>query len=249
MISYVITYYRIFRIFGDCMTVEKIIFPGDLVFDGVLRIPNTYVKDRKTYAAVVGMFDKNNRYIPLEAQYTPNVGDFVVGMVTEARSSGYNIDLSMPYKGFVSTKFRRIKLDLGEVISGKIYEIRSDRTITISDARRLPNGKVITFPPAKIPRLIGRKSSMIDLIQDGIQGDLVVGNNGYIWVSENANIPLFLKVVDYVVSNAQHSGLTDAISKLVGKPPRVEKEDNNGNDDGDNNSKDSEEETIPEESE
>jgi len=214
------------------MTIEKIVLPGDLVFDGVLRIPNTYVKDRKTYAAVAGMFDDNNRYIPLESQYTPNVGDFVVGVVTEARSSGYNVDLLMPYKGFISTKFRRIHLELGEIVSGKIYEIRNDRTITVSDARRLPSGKLVKFPPAKIPRLIGRKSSMISLIQDGIQGDIVVGNNGYVWASETANIQLFLKVIDYIIKNAHHSGLTDAISKLVGKKPRTENENDKNEETG-----------------
>ena len=212
------------------MTMKKIVLPGDLLFNGVLRIPNTYVEDGKTYAAVVGMLDENNRFIPLEMQYTPNVGDFVVGIVTESRSSGYTIDLSLPYKGFLNTKFRHIHLNLGEVISGKIYEIRSDHTITISDARRLPNGKLINFPPAKIPRLIGRKSSMISLIKEGIHGDLVVGNNGYVWVSEHTDIPLFLKIIDYISKHAHRSGLTDAISKMVGKEPPVVEKQNEGED-------------------
>ena len=195
--------------------MKKIILPGEMVFDGVLRIPNTYVENGKTYASVVGMLDENNRYIPLEAQYIPNVGDFVVGIVTDARSSGYSLDLSIPNKGFISTKFKRVHLELGEYVSGKIYEVRSDGSITITDARRLPPGNIIDFPPAKIPRLIGRKSSMISLIQDGIRGDIVVGNNGYIWVSSSADIPLFLRIVEYVKNNAHRSGLTDAISNLI----------------------------------
>jgi exosome complex component RRP4 len=81
--------------------------------------------------------------------------------------------------------------------------------------RRLPKGKIIEFPSAKVPRLIGRKSSMINLLKDYIGGDIMVGNNGYVWISENSDMPLLLKTVKLIERKAHKSGLTDEVANML----------------------------------
>ena len=76
-------------------------------------------------------------------------------------------------------------------------------------------GKLVSFPPAKIPRLIGKKSSMLLLIKEQTGGDIVVGNNGLIWISSKSDIPLVLKAMNLIERKAHFSGLTDEVSAML----------------------------------
>ena len=73
------------------------------------------------------------------------------------------------------------------------------------------------FPSAKIPRLIGKKSSMLDILRNNAGGDIVVGNNGYVWMSEKCNIPLLLNALDIIKAKAHKPGLTDTMTKFFEK--------------------------------
>lgn len=194
---------------------RKIVLPGEKIAEGTVRAPNTYVHGGSTYAAVIGMMDAEGRYIPLENKYLPGVGDVVVGMVTDVRHAGYEVDLNLPEGGFISTKFTKITLELGDFVVCKIREVTEVGDVELSEVRRLPRGKVVEFPSAKVPRLIGRKSSMIMMIKEYTGGDLVVGNNGYVWVSERCDIPLVLKTMKLIDRNAHTSGLTDRVKEFL----------------------------------
>jgi exosome complex component RRP4 len=85
--------------------------------------------------------------------------------------------------------------------------------IDLSEVRRLPKGKVVKFPSAKVPRLVGRQSSMINMFKENV-GDIMVGKNGYVWISENANIPLALKAINMIEEQAHKSGLTDRVAEF-----------------------------------
>jgi exosome complex component RRP4 len=71
--------------------------------------------------------------------------------------------------------------------------------------------------------LIGRKSSMLMLLRDYAGGDLMVGNNGYVWISDKSDIPLLLKAIKLIEHKAHKSGLTDEVAAMLrderGEPP------------------------------
>jgi exosome complex component RRP4 len=83
------------------------------------------------------------------------------------------------------------------------------------DIMKLGKGDLVQFPPAKVPRLIGKKSSMLNLIKQHAGGDIIVGNNGYVWISEQSDIPLVLKAIDLVTERAHISGLTDTMEAFL----------------------------------
>ena len=196
--------------------MKKIVIPGDKIADKVLQVPHSYTEDGATYATVLGYLDEG-RYTPLEGRYKPALGDIVVGIVIDSRRVGYSVDIHLSSSAFVAGRDLRTKLNLGDIISGKIRETDELGNVDLSDVGKLTPGKIIEFPSAKIPRLIGRKSSMLNLIRDNIGGDITVGNNGYVWVSEGSNIPLAIKTLNLIKSKAHLSGLTDEVAEFLQK--------------------------------
>ena len=103
----------------------------------------------------------------------------------------------------------------------KIKFVSDNKTPELTEVRRLPRGKVIDFPSAKIPRIIGRKSSMLNMLKEESNGDIIIGINGYIWMSEKCDIPKLMEAIEYIQKNAHKSGLTDAVSALLRKKDRT----------------------------
>ena len=194
---------------------KKIVLPGEKIAEGRINAPNTFSDGAATYAAVIGMLDEEGRYVPLENRYKPVVGDVVVGMVTDVRHAGYEVDLNLPEGGFIPTRDIRLTLQLGDFVICKIKSVNEVGDVDLGEVRRLPKGKIIEFPSAKVPRLIGRKSSMLTLLKDYAGGDIMVGNNGYVWMSEKCDMPLLLKTIKLIERKAHKSGLTDEVASIL----------------------------------
>lgn len=195
--------------------MRKIVLPGEKISDEKLRVENTFVEGNATYASVVGMLGEDGRFIALEGVYRPLPGDVVVGLITDSRHAGYGVDLNLPSQGFISTRDTRIRLVVGEIVMARVKEVDEMRDVDLADVRKLPKGYVISFPSTKIPRLIGKKSSMINMIKEQTNSDIVVGNNGYVWISENADVPKVMNVIRMVMMKAHTTGLTDEVSKFL----------------------------------
>ena len=194
---------------------KKIVLPGDRIASGRINAPNTYFDGEATFAAVIGMMDDEGRYIPLENRYRPLVGEVVVGMVTDVRHAGYEVDLNLPHGGFIPSRDIRLTLQLGDFVICKIKSVNEVGDVDLGEVRRLPKGKIIEFPSAKVPRLIGRKSSMLSLLRDYTGGDIMVGNNGYVWMSDKSDMPLLLKAIKMIERKAHKSGLTDEMANFL----------------------------------
>ncbi|MFH1520552.1 MAG: KH domain-containing protein [Candidatus Micrarchaeota archaeon] len=194
---------------------KKIVLPGDRIAEGRITASNTFSDGNATYAAVIGMMDDEGRYVPLENRYKPVVGDVVVGTVTDVRHAGYEVDLNLPNGGFIPTRDVKLSLQLGDFVISKIKSVNEVGDIDLGEVRRLPKGKIIEFPSAKVPRLIGRKSSMLNLLKDYSGGDIMVGNNGYVWMGERCDMPLLLKTIKLIERKAHKSGLTDEVANIL----------------------------------
>jgi exosome complex component RRP4 len=195
------------------MSERKVILPGEKITDGKYKIPGSFVEGDATYAAVAGMLDEGNRFIPLENKYRPFRDDVVVGVITDVRHAGYSVDLNLANDGFIPSRDISIRLELGDFVMCKIKSVNEVGDVDIGEVRRMPKGKVIPFPPAKVPRLVGRQSSMISMFEKYV-GDIVVGKNGMVWISDKGNIPLTLKAIKIIENEAHFPGLTDRIMNL-----------------------------------
>ncbi|MFP3950377.1 MAG: KH domain-containing protein [Candidatus Micrarchaeia archaeon] len=208
--------------------MEKIAVPGELLWEKEIRAPNTYCENGNTYATVLGMV-RDEKFIPLEMIYKPKTGDNVVGIVTNVRHSGYNIDLNLPYDGFINSKFSRITFKQGDLIYGRVKFVDEVGTVDINDAKRLPNGKIVDVPASKVPRVIGKKSSMLNILREGTGCSIFVGNNGYVWIGGRGNLPLALKTIKLIIEKAHTRGLTDTVAQYINEnggevtvPPKEE---------------------------
>jgi exosome complex component RRP4 len=202
---------------------KRIVLPGERIAEGRTNIPNTYVEDGVTYAAVMGTVDDEGHFLALENRYRPSLGDTVVGMVVDIRRAGYITDINLPLEGLIVSRDVRLKLQLGDFVICRVKLVNEIGDTELSEVRRLPRGKVVKFPPAKVPRLIGRKSSMLNLLKEYTGGDIMVGNNGYVWMSEKSDMPLLLKAINMIEEKAHTSGLTDQMAEMLKRESKIEK--------------------------
>jgi len=174
-----------------------------------------YVDGGKTYSSILGLFDESGgRLVPLEGCYLPNLDDYIVGVVKEVKFSGYNLDINSPYIGFLSNKETRDEFELGDVILAKVKEVDEVKNIDLTDARKLAAGELVEVPPVKIPRIIGKKSSMIQMLTEATKSEIMVGRNGRIWI-RNGNSALAAAAVLKISKEAHMPGLTDRMSAFL----------------------------------
>ncbi|MBU0586103.1 hypothetical protein KJ780_01180 [Candidatus Micrarchaeota archaeon] len=194
--------------------MKKIVVPGEQLYNKPVRNESMYVEDNNTYAAVIGFMDEENRFVPTKSAYRPKPGDAVVGVVVYIRSNGYKVDLNLPFEGFLSGKDTRVPFSMGEIMFAKVRDVDEVGNVDLTDARKLGPGKIVNFPSAKVPRLIGKRNSMLQTIRDGTGTEIFIGNNGYIWLA-GGNIPLALKAINIVNKKSHTSGLTQQIADFL----------------------------------
>jgi exosome complex component RRP4 len=218
---------------------RQLVIPGDLLAKGEYAAgENVYKEGDGFYASKVGLVNSENRVIhviAIEGGYLPSVNDLVVGKVVNVGLSEWVVDINSPYRGilFVSQTPRRSFdsrrddltdiLDVGDVIVAKVLEF--DRTrdprITIRDRGlgKVTSGYVIKVTPTKIPRLIGKRGSMIKLIKSRTGCQITVGQNGFILVRGKRveDEALAVEVIRMIERDAHTSGLTNRVGEFIGK--------------------------------
>ena len=202
------------------MAERKIVLPGEKIADKPVTVSNTFTDGTDTFACVIGLMDEEGRYIPLETRYRPMPDDTIIAVVSDVRHAGYSVQMNLPFPGFISSKDFMLQLEIGDIVACKVGQAYETGDVDFAEVKKLQPGKVISFPPAKVPRLIGRKSSMISLIREHAGGDIAVGNNGFVWISEKCNIPLVLKAINLIINKAHISGLTDAMAQFLANEKR-----------------------------
>lgn len=196
--------------------MRNIVTPGDIVSEGATRAPNTFVAQGKTYSSVLGIVDERTKeVIPLEGVWNPRKDDSVVGIISEVKAKVYIVDLA--YFGralLIPSKYDNYELQPGDIINAIIKDIEGKKTIILTDPRQLKGGTVLSIKPKKIPRVIGKKSTMIRQIAESTGSHIVVGMNGLVWLN-GGNIALATEALIKIEREAHVSGLTDMIKNFL----------------------------------
>ncbi len=196
--------------------MRTLILPGEKIKDGVFFSDCTYVENGQTYATVLG-FVENERFTPLVGSYRPKRGDLVVGVVIDIKgTAGYLVDINTALFAFLPAVATKIPLKLGDIISAKVQEVGAGGEILLTEVKRLPKGKIIDFNVKRVPRLIGKNSSMLNTLIKGTKNRIVVGANGYVYLS-GGNIPLALSLIRLVEKKAHKHGLTAEVERMIEK--------------------------------
>lgn len=221
------------------MYVEKkqLVAPGEILAEGkYLSGENTHREGERIYSSRVGVVDlvgDRLGVIPLKGRYIPHVGDVVVGRIVDIAMSGWIVDIEAPYpallpasetfghRGPRGTMDLSKMFDVGDLVVSEVlaFDRTRDPLITAKGPGlgKITGGRIIELSPTKVPRLIGRKGSMISLIKKGTGANIVVGQNGIILVSgrsrdsENAAI----RAIRMIEREAHTHGLTDRIQAML----------------------------------
>ena len=200
----------------------EIVVPGDMILDKPIHMENTFIEDDKTYAAVLGIFDKEKKVlIPLEGLWYPKHGELVVGIIIEEKLNSYVVDLNAPYKGILVAKYARDKLSFGDIIEATVKELDESKTVVLMRERKLYGGKIIDVKPSKVPRIIGKNNTMIKQLIEGTKSTIIVGMNGRIWI-KGGDVALTTKAILRIQEEAHTSGLTDRIREMLEKSKKAE---------------------------
>ena len=81
----------------------------------------------------------------------------------------------------------------------------------------LTEGMILDLGPAKIPRVIGRSGSMINMIKDKLRIEAVVAQNGKIWIRapDSPTLDLAIKAFKMIEEQAHTSKLTERVGAML----------------------------------
>jgi len=195
-----------------------ILIPGDSLKKKDI---NSYERENNYYSKYILLVneDKTTR---LFGYYMPEVNDIVIGKVIDVLSNGWIIDINSPYVGKLSLKDTGVDpSDLytyGDYILCQIVKMTKNKLIDleIKKKEKLNDGLILKVDPARIPRLIGKNSSMLNLIKEDLKIDIIIGKNGRVYL--NGDINNVLKAVDiirFVINNSYKRGLTEKVKEIL----------------------------------
>jgi exosome complex component RRP4 len=215
---------------------RDLVIPGDVVYEGKIRTgENTYRNQDQVYATRLGLVNyspDNVNVVALSAGYTPLVGDVVIGQVVDIDLGEWRIDIGaqteavMGIPDAVDRPFRtefvmtRV-LNIGETIIAKIVDFDRRRTPILSilgpGLGRVYDGFLMHITPSKIPRLIGKKGSMINMIIRETGCRIAIGQNGRILISgpNREREDMVVKTVTKIELEAHTSGLTNRTQEYL----------------------------------
>ncbi len=211
---------------------KQIVVPGEILAEGDYHSGRgTFKEEDKVCSSLVGLVavrDKKISVIPLQSKYIPKRGDVVIGEITDIRFSMWNLDINSPYSGILPAAevFGKEKrelnraFDVGDVLFLRVVDVDEVKKVKLGLKGRglgkFRGGILIYITPTKVPRLIGKKGSMINMIKDQTRCEVVVGQNGVVWVKGKPEMERVVqKVVKTIEEEAHTSGLTDRIRDML----------------------------------
>jgi exosome complex component RRP4 len=196
---------------------KKLYLPGDEIKEKITSNGiATRVENGKVYANVIGVVS-NNTFKPFELAYSANINDLIVGIVYDKKPNVIFVDTGTSYTGIIQAKTLRTEIRQGNIISARVAKIEeSDILLTDVVVLNKKPGIIFNIPPSKVPRIIGRDATMINIIKRTTKCDIIVGMNGMIWVTGD-NIIKAKKAIDFITTRAHLEGLTAKVEEMLKK--------------------------------
>ncbi len=199
---------------------KRIVIPGELVTEERKKLgSHVFVREGKIYSDSIGLVNDEADFasvVPLEGKYMPQMNDVIIGVITVERFAGYSVDVNSFYPSFVSKKELREVLKPGSIISAKVMKVNELNEVELGNTRMFFGGEIISVTPVKIPRIIGKEGSMLNILKNGTGSNIIVGRNGRIW-AKGGNIDLLTKAIEKIEGEAHMEHLTNRISEFLEK--------------------------------
>lgn len=217
---------------------RDIVTPGDLLAKGRFRVGSNVVKvgEDSYYATVLGSFEFQNGVLSVRAlrgPYMPRKGDKVVGVVVDISMGSWSVDIRSPYQATLpATRFStrinpvlediRKYLRVGDYIYAEIAEFDRFKPPVLDasssrDFGPIRQGVVVAIEPTRVPRVIGRNGSMIKLLNSELDANIVVAQNGYVWIraKDSTTINNAVRIIKMIDAEAHTQGLTSRVEAML----------------------------------
>lgn len=223
---------------GKILTKEKeIVVPGQCLAEGLDSVPGmgTYREGDYIFAARLGLVSLEGRtikLIPLAGRYLPKRNDVIIARVTDVTFSSWRMDVNSAYSAMLSLKdatneFIPKGADLTHFYNFNDYVVTKvvnvtpqyliDLTMKAPGLHKLPEGRIMEVSPVKVPRIIGKRGSMVSMIKNATNCQIIVGQNGWIWLQgrDPAKELLAYETIRKIDAEAHTSGLTEHIRAFL----------------------------------
>ena len=211
---------------------KDLVIPGQILADDEYYPGRgTFKEDGKVCSSLIGLVSLRNKKIrvtPLKSKYVPKKGDVVIGKINDVRFSMWDVDINSPYSGILPAfeVFGRDKkelsrvYDVGDVLFLRVIDVDEVKKAKLGLKGRglgkFKGGIIVDISPTKVPRLIGKKGSMINMIKDKTKCKIVVGQNGLVWVKGNEDMEQLTRRIIHLIEDEAHtSGLTNKIKNKL----------------------------------
>jgi exosome complex component RRP4 len=223
---------------GEIFVKEReLVIPGQTLARGMDILPGygTYRHGEEIVSKVIGLVKLKERLvsvIPLSGKYIPRPGDGVIGIIEDIQPTFWNVNINAPYLGvlllgeavneFVDVTKTDISkyYDIGEVIYARVLQVSKSGIVTLSmkdpKARKLKGGKIIKIVPYKVPRVIGKGGSMVEMIKQKTKCHIIVGQNGIVWI-KGEHESLAAQAIKLVERESHLQGLTEKVARFLDK--------------------------------
>ncbi|KAK9834028.1 hypothetical protein WJX81_004480 [Elliptochloris bilobata] len=197
----------------EAFSEDSFVCVGDIVptdmQEGFLRGHGTQVVDGQLMATVCGRVERINKLVsvrPLRNRYSAELGDVVVGRVTDVAGKRWIVDLnarqeatlqlsSVNLPGGVQRRRTaedelnmRSVFEEGDLISAEVQALHQDGSVSLHTRSlkygKLAGGQLVTVPANLIKRQKHHFNTLPDM---GV--DVILGCNGMVWVAPNAPPP------------------------------------------------------------
>jgi len=200
------------------LSEKRIVVPGELLTENRKKLgDHVFIENGKVFSDSLGLLQEDEssvRVIPLQGRYMPRTGDLIVGIVKSIQFAGYIIDINSFYFSFLRKTELRKPLEKGMVISAKISDVDEVNEAHLENVRVFYGGEVVDVSPVKVPRIIGKKGSMLQVLKDGTGSAVMAGRNGRVWVKDGDTY-LIKKAIRKIENEAHMSNLTVRMQAFI----------------------------------
>jgi len=182
------------------------VMPGDVITTepGFMRGHGTSVEENTLLATVSGIVERVNKLVsvrPLKSRYTGEVGDVVVGRIVQINQSRWKVDVNSKQEGVLQlssinlpsgAQRRRTHTDElhmreyfeeNDLLSAEIQSTYADGSLNLH-TRSVKYGKLVSGLFLTVPHaLVKRSKNHFHTLPMGV--DIILGTNGYIWITES----------------------------------------------------------------
>jgi len=217
--------------------LRRILVPGEVVEGSVeAEVPYVVEESGVKRATVIGVLDEKESktvFTPLEGVYVPEPGDLVIGLVVGIGVTNWFVDINSPYTAVLNVQdflgrpynpstddLSRI-LAVGDYILAKVAAFDRTRnpllTVQGEGLGKISEGRVVEVKPTRVPRIIGRKGSMINMLMEETGCNIVVAANGRIYLKcPNREVESIVLVALKIIEREPHRrGLTEYIKQFI----------------------------------